>query len=61
MEATVWIQFLQSLENYYNHIYYNTDQVCKDLLISRMPRELVAGWVDFQKHMEISGNKAENR
>ncbi len=57
----MWIQFLQSLENYYNHIYYNTDQACKDLLISRMPRELVAGWVDFQKYIETSGNKAEDR
>jgi hypothetical protein len=61
MEVMVWIQYLESLENYYSHIYYNTDQACKDLLISRMPRELVAGWVDFQKHMETSANKPEDR
>lgn len=61
MEATVWIKCLESIENYYNHIYYNTDQACKDLLISRMPRELVAGWVEFQKNIEITANKPEDR
>jgi len=60
MEAIVWIQYLESLVKYYSHIYYNTDQACKDLLISRMPRELEEGWVDFQKHMEISANKPED-
>lgn len=60
MDATVWIQYLESIEKYYNHIYYNTDQACKDLLISRMPRELVTGWVEFQKNIETSANKAED-